>query len=718
MLMLPKLEEWVSRSRWRLHFLLVPLMLLPIAFFAYSASVMLKHQTERQAATESAQIARISAALIEDHFRESTAFLQSIASRRKFRDAWARQDLGSVAWDLRQASSLRPDFAFVSVYDLDGTMGGIYPLQPALLNHNFAFRDWYKGIANQWKPYVSEVYQTAVSPYQLVTAIAVPVMDDAGRPIGILMAPFTLDTLSQQLLQTKLDGGWTISLVDQRGYLSARPNIDSFSPAIDLSGYEPVKKAQAGLAGDGSFTRDGTSFFATYRAVPQYGWAVLVEQPAAALQQGTWAVEQRIWLLGLAFLAVGLGVSSFMASLYSRLETGNQFLNLSIDLFCVAGSDGFFRHLNPSWERTLGFTIEELKSKPYLEFVHPDDRAATVAEGSKLQQEEVTVAFENRYRCKDGSYKCLLWNSVALPRRGLNHQGLIYAVARDITERKRAEEEVRASEERYRKLFELNPQPAWIYDRETLHFLAVNTAAVKKYGYSREEFLSMSILDIRPPEDVPRLLEIINGLHDGNHRSSDWRHRRKSGELIYVDITSYSLTFAGRPADFVIAVDITERKRTEEERHRFTVRLEAANRELDLRNREVERATKMKSKFLASMSHELRTPLNAIVGFSDLLAEGVSGELNPKQQRFVNHIKQGSAHLLQLINDILDLSKIEAGQLELHCEDFQVKDALPEVLSTIRPLAMVKEHPGAIKPSRRIVRYMPIGYASNRFFTT
>jgi len=78
------------------------------------------------------------------------------------------------------------------------------------------------------------------------------------------------------------------------------------------------------------------------------------------------------------------------------------------------------------------------------------------------------------------------------------------------------------------------------------------------------------------------------------------------------------------------------------------------------------------------------------VGFSDLLAEQTAGELNDKQKRFVNHIKQGSAHLLQLINDILDLSKIEAGQLELRCEDFQVKDALPEVLSVIRPLAMAK----------------------------
>lgn len=121
-----------------------------------------------------------------------------------------------------------------------------------------------------------------------------------------------------------------------------------------------------------------------------------------------------------------------------------------------------------------------------------------------------------------------------------------------------------------------------------------------------------------------------------------------------------------------------------------TTQLATANQELDLRNREVERATHMKSKFLASMSHELRTPLNAIVGFSDLLAEQSAGGLNVKQKRFVNHIKQGSAHLLQLINDILDLSKIEAGQLELRREGFQVNEALPEVLSTIRPLAMAK----------------------------
>jgi PAS domain S-box-containing protein len=515
----------------------------------------------------------------------------------------------------------------------------------------------------------------------------------------------------------------------------------------------------------------------------------------------------------LVALVVGLLINRFMGSLYSKLDTGNRFMDLSVDLFCVAGFDGFFKNLNPSFEKTLGFTTKELMARPYLEFIHPDDRSATVVEKDGLAEGKVTFAFENRYLCKDGSYKWLLWNAVSVPE-----QEAIYAVARDITERKRAEEALRdsreqlrllldsvkdyaifmldpsgqvtswnqgaerikgykpdeiigrhfscfypsedvlsgkperelqitaaegrheeegwrmrkdgsrfwadviitalsdgagklrgfskisrditerrrteallrESEERHRKLFDNNPHPTWVFDRETLRFLAVNDAAVRKYGFSRDEFLAMTLKDIRPPEDIPALLETVKNLGEGNESSGAWRHRLKDGTLIDTENTSYALTFLGRAARVVVAVDITQRKRDEAEKREFTESLAVTNQELGLRNREVERATQMKSKFLASMSHELRTPLNAIVGFSDLLAEGTSGALNPKQKRFVDHIKQGSAHLLQLINDILDLSKIEAGQLELHSEEFLVKDALPEVLSTIDPLAMAK----------------------------
>jgi len=393
-----------------------------------------------------------------------------------------------------------------------------------------------------------------------------------------------------------------------------------------------------------------------------------------------------VWFVSLLVaLVVGLVINGFMGSLYSKLETGNRFMDLSVDMFCIAGFDGFFKTLNPSFEKTLGFTTKELMAKPYLEFIHPDDRRATIVEKDRLEAGEVTFAFENRYLCKDGSYKWLLWNAVSV-----SEQEAIYAVARDITERKRAEELLRESEDRHRKLFDNNPHPTWVFDHETLRFLAVNAAAVHKYGYSREEFLAMTLKDIRPPEDIPALLETVKALGDGKESSGAWRHRLKDGTVIDTENTSYAMTFLGRLARVVVAVDVTQRKRDEAEKREIMDSLAATNQELGLRNREVERATQMKSAFLASMSHELRTPLNAIVGFSDLLAEETAGALNPKQKRFVGHIKQGSTHLLQLINDILDLSKVEAGQLEMHSEEFLVQDALPEVLSTIAPLAMAK----------------------------
>jgi signal transduction histidine kinase/CheY-like chemotaxis protein len=173
---------------------------------------------------------------------------------------------------------------------------------------------------------------------------------------------------------------------------------------------------------------------------------------------------------------------------------------------------------------------------------------------------------------------------------------------------------------------------------------------------------------------------------------------RKDGTEFAVDINLSPVVEEDGDHVMCIVRDVTERRRTEEQIRVLNQNLErrgeelaTANQQLELRNREVERANRLKSEFLASMSHELRTPLNAIIGFSELLTEQTTAIFSDKQKRFLGHIQHGAKHLLELINDILDLSKIEAGRLELRHENFTMAVAVAEVLSSVRPMATGKK---------------------------
>jgi PAS domain S-box-containing protein len=190
----------------------------------------------------------------------------------------------------------------------------------------------------------------------------------------------------------------------------------------------------------------------------------------------------------------------------------------------------------------------------------------------------------------DASRGTTAWKAVSVP--GLHKDGydvpleisfgqvfadgkrVFTAVVRDVTERQRAEVALQKQNEEYRILFESNPCPMYVCAEDTLEFLAVNEAAVKHYGYSREEFLSMTVLDICPAEDVPVLLAFVGTHPERNDEAGAWKHRKKDGSVIDVDLNWQKLDFAGRPAYMVMANDITEQKeagiamRESEERYR------------------------------------------------------------------------------------------------------------------------------------------------------
>ena len=251
---------------------------------------------------------------------------------------------------------------------------------------------------------------------------------------------------------------------------------------------------------------------------------------------------------------------------------------------------------------------------------------------------------------------------------------------------------------RFRQLLEAAPDAIVKVDSAGCIVL-MNRATETLFGYTREELLG---------QPVEVLVPAANRKAHSGQRKGYLKHPvprpmgggltlravRKDGTEFPVEISLSPIETKSEMRVIAIIRDVTERKRIEEQMHameqRFSRTVAAKNAELIQRNAEVEKADRLKSEFLASMSHELRTPLHTIIGFSQLLAEEIQGPLNDKQRRFVDHIYRDSQHLLELINDILDLSKVEAGKIELHPEVLDARSELQKTAESIRPIAANK----------------------------
>ncbi len=328
-------------------------------------------------------------------------------------------------------------------------------------------------------------------------------------------------------------------------------------------------------------------------------------------------------------------------------EELDRFFSTSLDLLCIADLEGHFRRLNRSWEERLGYRIDELIGRNFLDFVHPDDIAATLAAMTDLAADKQVLNFINRYRCRDGSYRWIEWRSTP-------YADLIYAAARDITERKEVEVLLRSTLtelERFREA--LDHVTSYIYMKDRDHrYVYANKATLELFGVSRDELVGSRDSRFFPPETVTKLYLVDERVLQGEQTSAEIEvDNGATGSRCYWEIKTPIYEDPGRRVVWGIcgiSTDITELKQVQ--------------RQLELRTLEAEAANRAKSDFLANMSHEIRTPMNAIIGLTHLVLET---ELTAYQRDFLNKVYSSSRALMGILNDILDYSKIEAGRIEL-----------------------------------------------------
>jgi PAS domain S-box-containing protein len=370
------------------------------------------------------------------------------------------------------------------------------------------------------------------------------------------------------------------------------------------------------------------------------------------------------------------GISREITDRVLAEQERDRFFTLSQDLFAIADLEGRFVRLNPAWEQVLGYSVEELTGRSFVDFVHPEDRERTVARAASLAEEEnESAAFENRYRTRDGSYRWFMWKS-----RADVQAGRIFAAARDITERKLAEaqmEEVNAalseSEERFRHLFANSPDAVIMIDPHASNvawpIVDCNEAACRMNGYTREELIgqTVDILNVEPGTPEERA-EYLERLRREGLVSIETDHRHKDGHAFPVEISTSVISLNGRELVMGIDRDITERRRLEKE---------AADRAEDLArsNQELEQ-------FAYVASHDLQEPLRIVAGYAQLLTKRYRGTLGQDADEFIEYMVDGVRRMQELIDALLQYSRVGRKGREMAAVDLDV--AFDDAMANLR----------------------------------
>ncbi|MGB1013691.1 MAG: PAS domain-containing sensor histidine kinase [Nannocystaceae bacterium] len=396
------------------------------------------------------------------------------------------------------------------------------------------------------------------------------------------------------------------------------------------------------------------------------------------------------------------------------------FFFLSPDPLCLLSADGRIEHANAPFAEMLGVSPELLESRRIEELVHERDRGPLIRRLKTLIRSSGRSSIRGRLRCADGSHRWIDWQLWSTEQYG----GKIFAITRDITEQKRweamlrrqalgvyeiadptllgadefgitetfegrrAEVALHQSEWLLRLFIEHTPAAVAMFDAN-LQFLLVSRRWLGDYGLTGQDIVGRSYYDVFP-ETTERMRVIHRRCLQGKvARRAEDPFRRGDGrtEWLRWEIHPWRHLNGELGGILIFTEHITERKTARERLKHYTEQVAAKNRQLAEALERAEVANQAKNQFVANMSHELRTPLNAIIGYAEMLDEDARERGLAEYCVDLEAILRSSGHLLGLIDDVLDLAKVEAGRMSLEPEDFELAGFLSEIAESLKPVA-------------------------------
>ncbi|UGV39871.1 PAS domain S-box protein [Methanococcoides orientis] len=364
------------------------------------------------------------------------------------------------------------------------------------------------------------------------------------------------------------------------------------------------------------------------------------------------------------YLAISLNNKMNLDSLEKSEELYRSIFEAAANLITSVDGNGIIVDCNNQITTVLGYEKEEILGHSIAKIIHPDYLDKALASLQEMLETGFSYGKEYKMVRKDGNLIDVVINSSGINKLNGKYERTICLI-NDVTERKKADIKLYESEKKYSSLVENSNDGIIILQGDKIRY--ANKTMQEMSGYSYEEIVDKSFIEFVSPEYIDLIMEKykrrLNGERISNHYDVDIISKNRTA--IPVNVSASIIQYQGFPATMAILRDVTIWMEAKEALINAKIAAEDAN--------------KAKSEFIANISHELRTPLNPIIGFSDILANEMAGELNENQKRYASNIKRNGVQLLEFINHILDVCKIESGNVGLARDVFDLQNAIAEV---------------------------------------